>query len=68
MKSRFLTLGTTLVVFIALYLVSWARFRGFGSTVVLANVLYTNSRNTKEGVVPQQVCEVSNGHEVVISL
>jgi ribose/xylose/arabinose/galactoside ABC-type transport system permease subunit len=43
MKSRFLTLGTTLVVFIALYLVSWARFKGFGSTVVLANVLYDNA-------------------------
>ena len=43
MKSRFLTLGTTVVVFIALYLVSWARFRGFGSTVVLANVLYDNA-------------------------
>ena len=43
MKSRFLTLGITLVVFIALYLVSWARFKGFGSTVVLANILYDNA-------------------------
>ncbi len=43
MKSRFLTLGITLVVFIGLYLVSWARFKGFGSTVVLANILYDNA-------------------------
>ena len=43
MKSRFLTLGITLVVFIALYMVSWARFKGFGSTVVLANILYDNA-------------------------
>ena len=43
MKSRFLTLGATLAVFIALYLVSWARFPGFGSTVVLANALYDNA-------------------------
>ncbi|MBI1278465.1 MAG: sugar ABC transporter permease YjfF [Anaerolineaceae bacterium] len=43
MKSRFLTLGITLLVFIALYLVGWARFKGFGSTVVLANILYDNA-------------------------
>ncbi len=43
MKSRFLTLSITLVVFIALYMVSWARFRGFGSTVVIANILYDNA-------------------------
>jgi len=43
MKSRFLTLAITLLVFIGLYLVSWARFKGFGSTVVLANILYDNA-------------------------
>ncbi len=43
MKSRFRTLGATLAVFIALYLISWARFPGFGSTRVLANVLYDNA-------------------------
>lgn len=43
MKSRYLTLAITLVVFIGLYLVSWARFKGFGSTVVLANILYDNA-------------------------
>ena len=39
MRTRLLTLGATVAVFIALYLVSWARFPGFGSTVVIANVL-----------------------------
>lgn len=43
MKSRFLTLGATVTVFIMLYGVSWLRFPGFGSTVVLANVLYDNA-------------------------
>jgi ribose/xylose/arabinose/galactoside ABC-type transport system permease subunit len=43
MKSRYLTLGTTLVVFVLLYLVSWARFPGFGSSIVLANALYNNA-------------------------
>jgi simple sugar transport system permease protein len=43
MKSRFLTLGSTLVVFLILYAVSWARFPTFGSTVVLGNILYDTS-------------------------
>jgi ribose/xylose/arabinose/galactoside ABC-type transport system permease subunit len=43
MRSRFLTLGATILVFILLYVVSWARFPPFGSTVVLANVLYDNA-------------------------
>ncbi len=43
MKSRFLTLAATLSVFIGLYLIGWLRFPGFGSTVVLANVLYDNA-------------------------
>ncbi len=43
MRSRFLTLGATLAVFILLYMVGWARFPAFGSTVVLANALYDNA-------------------------
>jgi galactofuranose transport system permease protein len=43
MKSRFLPLGATLIVFILLYLVSWSRFPGFGSSRVLANILYDNA-------------------------
>jgi galactofuranose transport system permease protein len=43
MKSRFLSLGATLVVFIGLYLVGWSRFPSFGSTVILSNVLYDNA-------------------------
>src|SRR5678815_295463 len=43
MKSRFLTLGATLAVFVVLYLIGWARFPGFGSSVVLMNVLYDNA-------------------------
>ena len=43
MRSRYLNLVTTVVVFILLYVVSWARFPTFGSTVVLANALYDNA-------------------------
>ena len=43
MRSRFLTLGATVVVFIVLYLVSWSRFPGFGSTLILANALYDHA-------------------------
>ena len=43
MRSRFLTLGATIAVFILLYMVSWARFPAFGSSVVLANALYDNA-------------------------
>ncbi len=43
MKRRYLPMAATLAVFILLYLVSWARFPGFGSTVVLADVLYNNA-------------------------
>ena len=42
-SSRFLTLFATIAVFILLYVVGWARFPTFGSTVVLANVLYDNA-------------------------
>jgi len=42
-SSRFLTLLATIAVFILLYVVSWARFPTFGSTVVLANALYGNA-------------------------
>ena len=43
MRSRFLPLFATVIVFILLYVVSWARFPAFGSTVVLANALYDNA-------------------------
>ena len=43
MRSRYLNLLATIVVFVLLYVVSWARFPAFGSTVVLANVLYDNA-------------------------
>ncbi len=43
MRSRYLNLLTTVLVFILLYVVSWARFPAFGSTVVLANALYDNA-------------------------
>jgi len=42
-SSRFLTLFATIAVFILLYVVGWGRFPTFGSTVVLANVLYDNA-------------------------
>jgi galactofuranose transport system permease protein len=43
MRSRFLPLFATVIVFILLYVVSWVRFPAFGSTVVLANALYDNA-------------------------
>ncbi len=43
MRSRYLNLLATIVGFILLYVVSWARFPAFGSTVVLANALYDNA-------------------------
>jgi simple sugar transport system permease protein len=43
MRSRFLTLAATLAVFVGLYAMGWLRFPAFGSTVVLANVLYDNA-------------------------
>jgi simple sugar transport system permease protein len=43
LNSRFRSLGATLAVFIILYLISWSRFDSFGSTRVLANILYDNA-------------------------
>jgi galactofuranose transport system permease protein len=43
MRSRILTLGITLAVFIVLYVMGWLRFPAFGTSVVITNILYDNA-------------------------